>query len=64
MLFFVAFTSIMKLLLITVLGALLAHHRFNILRENATKHINAVSIIFLGFIILTVISFLTKFYAK
>ncbi|XP_068479409.1 protein PIN-LIKES 3-like isoform X2 [Phaseolus vulgaris] len=42
MLFFVAFTSIMKLLLITVLGALLAHHRFNILRENATKHINAM----------------------
>ncbi|XP_022641610.1 protein PIN-LIKES 3 [Vigna radiata var. radiata] len=41
-LFSVALASITKLLLITVLGALLAHDRFDILRENARKHVNAM----------------------
>lgn len=49
-LYMVAFTSIMKLLLTTALGAFLAHDRFDILRENARKHMNAVSIIGLGFL--------------
>ncbi|KAG5009595.1 hypothetical protein JHK87_018110 [Glycine soja] len=41
-LYIASFMSILKLLLITALGAFLAHDRFNILRENARKHLNAM----------------------
>lgn len=58
-LYIASFMSILKLLLITALGAFLAHDRFNILRENARKHLNAVSIIGLGFLIPTNIKYHT-----
>ncbi|XP_020235381.1 protein PIN-LIKES 3 [Cajanus cajan] len=41
-LYVVAFSSILKLLLATALGAFLAQDRLNILKENARKHINAM----------------------
>jgi len=45
-LFTTALMPVLKVLLITGLGSFLALHRFNILRESARKHLNAVCLIF------------------
>ena len=44
-LFIVALMPVIKVLLITVVGTFLAVDRFDILKENARKHLNTVSFI-------------------
>ncbi|KAG4910944.1 hypothetical protein JHK87_057060 [Glycine soja] len=41
-LFITALMPVLKLLLLTAVGAFLALHRFNILRKSARKHLNVI----------------------
>ena len=43
-LFITALMPVLKVLLITAVGAYLALDRFNLLKESARKHLNAVSL--------------------
>ncbi|RDX67949.1 Protein PIN-LIKES 1, partial [Mucuna pruriens] len=48
-LFITALMPVLKVLLVTAVGAFLAMHRFNILRNTARKHLNTVNL-FLSFL--------------
>ncbi|XLU71385.1 hypothetical protein S245_030438, partial [Arachis hypogaea] len=57
-LFMTALMPVLKLIIITAVGAFLALDRFNLLRDNARKHLNAL--VYYVFIPALICSILTK----